>query len=71
MILVQEKYPEGIYGFLRGYTRWVARVYVYLAGLAQAYPPFALDTGREGGEAIAAGVVPTPQPPAADTGATP
>lgn len=71
MILVQEKYAEGIYGFLRGYSRWSARVYAYLGGLAQAYPPFAFDTGPEGGEPIAAGVAPPPVSPGAGTGATP
>ena len=47
MILVQESYPEGIFNFLRGLNRWQARVYAYLAGLVEAYPPFALDTGPE------------------------
>ncbi len=47
MILVQETYPEGIYGFLRGYQRWNVRVLAYLASLADEYPPFALDTGSE------------------------
>ena len=46
-ILVNETVPEGIYGFLRGYLRWQARVYGYLAGLVQEYPPFAFDTGAE------------------------
>ena len=48
MILVNESFPEGIYGYLRGYLRWQARVYAYLAGLVQEYPPFAFDTGTEG-----------------------
>ena len=47
MILVNESYPEGIFNFLRGYLRWQVRVYAYLAGLVQDYPPFALDTGPE------------------------
>jgi hypothetical protein len=47
MIVVQESYPEGIFGFLRGYLRWQVRLYAYLAGLVQEYPPFALDTGEE------------------------
>ena len=71
MVLIQQKYPEGIFSFLRGYMRWNARVYVYLAGLAQAYPPFALDTGPEGGEPIAAGVAPPPVSPGAGSGAAP
>jgi hypothetical protein len=47
MILIQESYPDGIYGFLRGYLRWQARVLAYMAGLVDEYPPFALDTGSE------------------------
>jgi hypothetical protein len=47
MILISESYPEGIFTFLRGYLRWEVRVYVYLAGLTQEYPPFAFDTGEE------------------------
>lgn len=47
MILVQETYPDSIFRFLRGYLRWVARLFAYLAGLVQEYPPFALDTGPE------------------------
>lgn len=47
MIVVNESYPEGIFSFLRGYLRWQVRVYAYLAGLVQEYPPFALDTGPE------------------------
>jgi len=47
MVLVQESYPQGIFDFLRGYLRWHARLFAYLAGLAQDYPPFALDTGPE------------------------
>jgi hypothetical protein len=48
MILAGETYPEGIFNFLRGYLRWQARLYAYMAGLVQDYPPFALDTGPEG-----------------------
>ena len=47
MILVNESFPEAIYGYLRGYLRWQARVYGYLAGLVQEYPPFAFDTGAD------------------------
>lgn len=47
MVLVNESYPEGIFNFLRGYLRWQVRVYAYLAGLVQDYPPFAFDTGPE------------------------
>ncbi|HEY8173317.1 MAG TPA: DUF4389 domain-containing protein [Dehalococcoidia bacterium] len=51
MILVQETYPAGIYGFLRGWIRWHARVLAYLASLVDEYPPFAFDTGHESPEA--------------------
>ena len=47
MVLISESYPESIFNFLRGYMRWEARLYVYLAGFVQEYPPFALDTGSE------------------------
>ncbi|HYM16312.1 MAG TPA: DUF4389 domain-containing protein [Dehalococcoidia bacterium] len=55
MILVGETYPEGIFNFLRGWLRWEARIFAYLAGLVQEYPPFAFDTGPE-----APGASPTP-----------
>jgi hypothetical protein len=51
MILVQESYPASIYGFLRGYVRWQARVLAYMAALTQDYPPFELDTSGGGGAA--------------------
>jgi hypothetical protein len=64
MVLIQEKYPEGIFTFQRGYLRWNARVYAYMAGLAQEYPPFAFDTGPEGGAAaLASGTTPPPVAP--------
>jgi hypothetical protein len=63
MILIQEKYPEGIFNFLKADLRWNARMYVYLAGLAQEYPPFAFDTGPEGGEPVAASAAPSPDAP--------
>lgn len=67
MVLAQEKYPEGIFNFLRGYERWNARVYGYMAGFAQDYPPFAFDTGpEEGAPPIAASVAPIPSPPHSD-----
>lgn len=48
MILIQESYPASIYGFLRGYVRWQARVLAYMAALTQDYPPFELDTSGGG-----------------------
>jgi hypothetical protein len=59
MVLVQESYPESIFNFLRGYLRWETRVLVYLAGLTDEYPPFALDTDSEQ-RALPAGGPPPP-----------
>lgn len=64
MVLVQESYPEGIFNFLRGYLRWHARLFAYLAGLVQDYPPFALDTGPESPGAPAPSAPEGPQPQA-------
>jgi hypothetical protein len=47
LILVQESYSEAIYDYLRGYVRWQARVFAYLAALVDEYPPFAFDSGSE------------------------
>ncbi len=46
-IVVNESYPAGIFNFLRGYVRWQARLYAYMAGLVDEYPPFSFDTGPE------------------------
>lgn len=48
LVLFEEKYPEGIYGYLRGLVRWSARLLAYMAGLVEEYPPFALDTDPQG-----------------------
>ena len=47
IVLVNETYPEGMYGYLRGLVRWESRLLAYLASLVDGYPPFALDTGSE------------------------
>jgi len=41
-VLFTGKYPEGLYGFVSGYVGWSARVYAYLLGLSDKYPPFSL-----------------------------
>jgi Domain of unknown function (DUF4389) len=43
-ILLNERYPEGLWRFQRGVIRWEARLLAYLASLVDPYPPFALDT---------------------------
>lgn len=47
MVLIQENYPDGLFGFQVGVLRWQARLLGYQASLVEPYPPFALDTGAE------------------------
>jgi Domain of unknown function (DUF4389) len=63
MILVGESYPEGIFNFLRGFVRWQARLYAYMAGLVDEYPPFAFDTGPESVLQLPPGDASQPQAP--------
>jgi hypothetical protein len=44
LVLVNERYPEGIWKFLLGIVRWEACLLAYLASLVDRYPPFALET---------------------------
>jgi Domain of unknown function (DUF4389) len=41
-ILFTGQYPEGMYGFSVGVSRWQARVYGYIWLLVDEYPPFSL-----------------------------
>jgi hypothetical protein len=41
-VLFTGKYPEGLYSLVSGFIRWYARVYAYLFGLTDKYPPFSL-----------------------------
>ena len=43
-ILVDEKYPESLWHFMRGIVRWEACLFAYLASLVDEYPPFTLET---------------------------
>jgi hypothetical protein len=53
-LLFTTRYPPGIYDFVLGLDRWVARVVVYAALMSDHYPPFRLDQGgTEPEEAIA------------------
>jgi hypothetical protein len=45
-VLVNERYPAGLWRFLRAILRWEACVLAYLASLIDRYPPFTLETGR-------------------------
>ncbi len=39
-IVFTARYPKGLYGFVSGYTRFMARLTAYVALLSDAYPPF-------------------------------
>jgi hypothetical protein len=41
-ILITGQYPEGMYNFSVGVSRWYARVYAYSFLLVDEYPPFSL-----------------------------
>lgn len=45
LVLVDENYPDSLWGFLLGLVRWEACLLGYLASLVDHYPPFALETG--------------------------
>jgi hypothetical protein len=42
-ILFTGRYPEGMFKFFVGYTRWMSCVYGYLGSLYDPYPAFSLD----------------------------
>ena len=69
-LLVTTRYPAGIFGFVLGLDRWVARVAAYVLLMRDEYPPFRLDQGgAEAGEGDGEGsstvpVAPTPPPEA-------
>jgi hypothetical protein len=41
-VLFTGRYPRGFHEFATGYLRWNARVYAFLFGLTDKYPPFRL-----------------------------
>ena len=47
LVLINQDYPAGMYGFQRGILRWLARLLGYHASLVDHYPPFSIDTGAQ------------------------
>jgi hypothetical protein len=39
-ILFSGKYPEGMFGFVERFMRWMLRVMAYMAKMTDIYPPF-------------------------------
>ena len=44
-VLITGRYPEGMFNFLYGISRWASRTDSWMYGWSDSYPPFSLDAG--------------------------